>query len=138
MISGHSSSGNLTGLLTRDAQQRLAQSKLQQAHLQYADLKNALALGVTEAHESIRKQRDLISYGIEQIKYAEELHNGAKLRLMELDGNLTNEVLQAVQAMQLAQLGWLQTVLAHNKAQVRLLVLTGHLLRGDAPPKSAK
>jgi outer membrane protein TolC len=117
---------NVTGLLTADIQRRIGCSALAQAHLTYADLKGKLTLAVQEARESILSGREQVRLAEEQIKQAQTALELSDLRLREgIQGATYSEVLMSQRAVAAARANYLGVVREHDKAQLRLMVLTG-------------
>jgi outer membrane protein TolC len=117
---------NVTGLLTADIQRRIGCSALAQAHLTYADLKGKLTLAVQEARESILSGREQVRLAEEQIKQAQTALELSDLRLREgIQGATFSEVLMSQRAVAAARANYLGVVREHDKAQLRLMVLTG-------------
>ncbi len=125
---------NLTNLVTRCERQRVADAQRQQAHFAYADLRGRLALGVQEARETILGERDDIGLSQDQISHAEAANKLSKQRLEEsIQGSSPSEVLMSLQGLGLAQWNYLNAVREYNKAQIRMLLLTGVPPSGAAP-----
>jgi outer membrane protein TolC len=119
---------NLTDLVTARDRQRVADSKLQQIHLTQQDLRGKLASGVHEAREAIVSGGQEILFGAQQIKHATRAYERARERWQARPPEYpVNElqVLQALRAMELAHVRYLEAVSAYDKAQLRLLLLTG-------------
>jgi outer membrane protein TolC len=117
---------NLTGLLTADAQRRIGNSALTQAHLTYADLKGKLTLAVQEARENILSGREQVRLAEEQIKQAQTAFELSDVRLREgIQGASFSEVLMSQRAVAAARANYLAVVREYDKAQIRLMVLTG-------------
>jgi outer membrane protein TolC len=116
----------VTELITSRERKRLIDLKIQQAHLGHHDLVAKLTLGVQEAIEATQSSQDQVVAATQQIKHAEESYNLSDLRLREnVKGRSPSEVLLAVRALIGARVGYLNAIRDHNKAQLRLLVLTG-------------
>jgi outer membrane protein TolC len=117
---------NLTDLFTASDRKRLASSRLRQAHLNYADLRGRLTLGVQEAQQSALSSREQLRLGTIQVGHAYESYQLSFKRLVEpVEGASATEVISAIQLLESAHLNSLSAIRAHNKAQVRLLVLLG-------------
>jgi outer membrane protein TolC len=117
---------NVTNLLTARDRQRVASAKIQQAHLSYNDLRAKLTLGVQEAYEAINSNREQMDLGERQVREATAAYDKSKLRLeKKIKGYSPSEVLLAIRSLAGAQLGYLSAIREHDKAQLRLLVLTG-------------
>lgn len=117
---------NLTDALTAKERLRQADLTAAQAHLSYRDLRAKLTLGVTEAREAIRSGRDQMALGQEQVRHADKSYRLSASRLKEaIKGRSPSEVLMAIRTLGAARLQYITTVRDLNKAQIRLLVLTG-------------
>ncbi len=117
---------NLSEFLLAKEKRRLAQANLAQVHLTYQDLRGKLTLGVQESQQLILSAQDQMSHTLEQIRHADKTYQLSNLRLTQrIEGSSTNEVMQAIRGLEAAHLSALNIIRAHNKAQVRLLLLTG-------------
>lgn len=117
---------NLTELLTADAQRRIGTSIATQAHLTYADLKGKLTLAVQEARESIRSGREQVQLAQKQIKQAQTAAELSNVRLREgIQGSSFSEVLLAQRSVAAARANYLGVLREYDKAQIRLMVMTG-------------
>jgi outer membrane protein TolC len=117
---------NLTEFITAHDQRRAADSRLQQAQLSYQDLRGKLALSVTEARTAILSGREQIKFGEEQVRHAGRLLELSNTRLKEnVPGSSTTEVLTGMRGLELAHITYLQAIAAHNKAQIRLMLMLG-------------
>src|SRR5262249_49160935 len=117
---------NLTDFVTMKEKRRLAESKLQQANLTYQDLRNKLTAGVKESREAILSGREQIAHTTEQIKHASEAYKLSDKRLEEnVAGASVGEVLLSITSLERAHFGYLMSVSAYNKAQIRLMMLLG-------------
>ncbi len=127
---------NVTGLLTADAQRRVGATALAQAQLSYADLRGKLTLGVREARESILSSREQMRLAAQQLQQARSALELSDLRKREqIPGSSFSEVLLAQRAVAQAQANYLAVVRDHDKAQLRLMALTGCGCPGGAPPQ---
>jgi outer membrane protein TolC len=117
---------NLTELLTADAQRRIGCSALAQAQLTYTDLKGKLTLAVQEARESILSGREQIRLAEQQITQARTALDLSDVRLREgIQGASYGEVLLAQRAVAAARANYLSVLRDYDKAQLRLMILTG-------------
>ncbi len=118
---------NLTELASLKERRQAANSKIQQAHLTYQDLRAKLTAGVTEAHEASRSGREQIRFAEDQVKEAREAHRRSDLRFKppRVPNSTPGEVLLSLQALGMAQINYLTALREYDKAQLRLLVLTG-------------
>jgi outer membrane protein TolC len=128
---------NLTDLFTAKDRTQLAQSRLQQAELGVEDLRGKLTMGVQESQLNIQASREEITLGNRQIQHADKSYQLSDKRLKEnVPGGSTTEVLAALRVVEMAHLGTLSAIRAHNKAQVRLMVLTGAAGAGEHGKKT--
>ena len=117
---------NVTELLTADIQRRIGTSAANQAHLTYADLKGKLTLAVQDARESILSGREQLRLAEEQIKKARTATELSDVRLREgIQGASFSEVLQSQRGVAAARANYLSVLRDYDKAQLRLMVLTG-------------
>jgi outer membrane protein TolC len=117
---------NLTELLTADTQRRIGNSLAAQAQLTYADLKGKVTLAVQEARESILSGREQLRLAEEQIKHARTASELSDVRLREgIQGSTFSEVLMSQRAVAAARANYLAILREYDKAQIRLMVLTG-------------
>jgi outer membrane protein TolC len=117
---------NLTEFITAHEQRRLACSRLQQAQLSYKDLRGKLGLSVEEARTAILSGREQIKLGEEQVQHAGRTFELSNTRLKEnVPGSSTTEVLQSLRGLEFSHISYLQAISAHNKAQIRLMLLLG-------------
>jgi outer membrane protein TolC len=116
---------NLTQFATRCEQQRVLQSKINQVHLAYKDLRAKLTAGVQEAREASLSYHDQMQHGERQIEHARKAHEQSKYRLTNIKGAAPSEVLLAIRSLGGGQLGYLSAMRDYDKAQLRLLLLTG-------------
>jgi outer membrane protein TolC len=117
---------NVTDLMTADVQRRIGCSAANQAHLTYADLKGKLTLAVQEARESILSNREQLRLAQEQIKKAQTALDLSDVRLREgIQGASYSEVLQSQRAVAAARANYVSILRDYDKAQLRLMVLTG-------------
>lgn len=117
---------NLTEFITLRDRRLASQAKIQQAHLAYQDLRNKLTMGVHEARGAIYSGRDQIRLARDAIQSARDSYRLSDQRFKNnLPGSSPSEVLLATRGVGLAQLNYLTAVAAYDKAQVRLMILTG-------------
>jgi outer membrane protein TolC len=122
---------NLTEFATARERQRLAQSRLNQAQLGFQELRARLAMGVQQAREASLSNTDQIREAREQIESARAAYKLSQLRLNEnVKGSSPSEVLLSIRSLGGAQLNYLQAVRDYDKAQLRLMVLTGGAAEG--------
>jgi outer membrane protein TolC len=123
---------NLTELFTAHDRTQLAHSRLQQAELGVEDLRGRLTMGVQEAQQTIQAGRDQIALGNTQVQHANNSYTLSDKRLKQrVEGSSTTEVLAALRGVEMAHLSSLGAIRAHNKAQVRLMVLIGAAGAGE-------
>jgi outer membrane protein TolC len=124
---------NLSQLTQADRLRRVARSKQEQVVWTLQDVRGKLALGVTEGREAVRHGRQQIGLVTTQIKHASESYRLSNRRFEEgIEGASPAEVVLAIRALEQAHLTHLQAISAHNKAQVRLLLLLGAPSHGPA------
>lgn len=131
---------NLTDLcLTSCERNRIVEAQRQQAHLAYQDLRGKLTAGVQEARETILSTRQEIIVGKEQIEHAIKAREESKRRVSKMiPGATATEELLSLQSLALAQIGHLNAIRDHNKAQIRLMLLIGSKSAAHPPlPPSA-
>jgi outer membrane protein TolC len=129
---------NLTDLCKARDRQHVAESKLQQLYLTHQDLRNKLTAGVHEARSAITSGEEQIRLVAQQIGFANRAYQLSDERMnnppLEKSERTTEvQVLQALRALELSHLRYLESVSAYDKAQLRLLVLTG-TTSCDSPP----
>jgi outer membrane protein TolC len=117
---------NLTDLFNADIQRRIGCSLANQAHLTYADLKGKLTLAVQEARESIVNGREQIRLAEKQIQQASSARDLSDVRLREgIAGASFSEVLLSQRSVAAARANYLSALRDYDKAQLRLMILTG-------------
>jgi outer membrane protein TolC len=117
---------NLTDMFNADIQRRIGNSLACQAQLTYVDLKGKLTLAVQEARESILNGREQIRLAEDQIRQASTARDLSDVRLREgIQGSSFSEVLLSQRAVALARANYLSVLRDYDKAQLRLMVLTG-------------
>jgi outer membrane protein TolC len=115
-----------SNLFHSGARKRIMSAGVQQAHLALDDLQAKLAAGVQEARETILGASDEIQRGIDRVKYAQESRKLSQDRLYEnVPGSSYSEVLLSLQALALAELKYIAALRDYDKAQLRLMILTG-------------
>jgi outer membrane protein TolC len=117
---------NLTDLFTANEQKRLADSRMTQLHLVYQDVRAKLTMGVQEAQQASLSGREEIKLAEDAMQHASEGYTLSNKRLKSnVPGSSPLEVMGYIRALQAAYLNYVGVVSAYNKAQLRLLVLTG-------------
>ncbi len=125
---------NLTDLVTAPKLECVAASRIQQVQLTYQDVRAKLTLGVQEAREASLSGRDEVRLTAEAVQHARDGYQLSRQRLKgNVLGSTTTEVVQFIRGLQTAYLNYLMTVNAYDKAQLRLLVLTGAAAGKAAP-----
>src|SRR5262249_57357075 len=82
--------------------------------------------GGREPGEAVRAGRNQIRGGQEQIDFARRAYDLSDERLRNnLTGSSASEVLLSLQSLAIARVGYLTAVRSYDKAQLRLLILTG-------------
>jgi outer membrane protein TolC len=125
---------NLTDLCTANEQKRVAESRIEQVHLTYQDVRAKLTTGVREAQDASVSGREELGLAREAIRHANEGYKLSNKRLKDnVPGSTTVEVVGYIRALQAAYLNYVGVVSAYDKAQLRLLVLTGAAGSGHEP-----
>jgi outer membrane protein TolC len=117
---------------------RVLESKKMQAQLGFQELTSKLTLGVQEALESSRSNREQKNFGHAQVKEALESYRLSEKRWENKIGWGTDaktrtipaspgEVLMALGNLARAEFNLINSVREHDKAQLRLFVLTGQV-----------
>jgi outer membrane protein TolC len=108
-------------------QLQVAASKRDEVGLTLEDTRQRLALGAREAYQLIGSACAQIGLNAQELQHAQEAYRLSNLRLRELGPDkadlLTVEVLQSIHALGAAKSHFLASLNAHDKAQVRLLLL---------------
>ena len=126
---------NLTEYLTQRDRRRVAQARLDQAHWAYQDLRGKLTLGVPEAREALVSGREQVRLAEEQVREAEQAYQLSNEQLRNNIQGVTPSVVQlSLQAVGMAQSNLVRAIRAHNRAQLRLLLLLG----GSGAPLDGK
>ena len=87
-------------------------------------------MGVQESREAIRSGRDQMEIGLKQLKHANDTYERSKFRLTQtanLKDRQPSEVLLAIRTLNASNLAYLMAIRDHDKAQLRLAILTGAL-----------
>ncbi len=117
---------NLSDLVTGSKAAHVAESQIQQAHLTYQDVRAKLSMGVQEARDSSLAGRDEVRLSGQAVEHAHEGYQLSKKRFSNNEPGATmSEVSQFVRGLQVAYVAYLSSVSSYDKAQLRLLVLTG-------------
>lgn len=117
---------SISDFCTADIRQRIAGSLQQQAQLTYCDLRGKLTLGVQEAREAILSGREQLRHAETQIEQARAGLDLSEVRLREaIPGSTFSEVLLAHRALAGARANYLAILRDYDKAQLRLMILTG-------------
>lgn len=117
---------NISQLLQAETARRLARSKQEQVVLTLQDVRGKLAAGVAEAREAVLYGRQQIGLAATAVRHASESYRLSNRRVEDaVEGASPAEVLLAIRGVDQAHLAHLQAISAHNKAQVRLLLLVG-------------
>jgi outer membrane protein TolC len=126
---------SLNDWLTARSSKRVAESQLAQAQLQYHDLQAKLTEGVQESRDAICAARQQIVFGSEMIKHAAEAYRLSDDRMKNnVQGSSPNEVAQSIRFLEQAHSNYITALNAHNKAQVRLMLLQGPACARPARP----
>ncbi len=128
----------LNNCFTAGERRRIAESKKMQAQLGYQELRSKLTLGVEEALESSRSGNEQKNSGVTQVKEALELYRlsdqrwqnkvgwGADTKTRTVPAS-PGEVLMGLGSVGRAQVNLINAIRDHDKAQLRLFVLTGQV-----------
>jgi outer membrane protein TolC len=117
---------SVTDFCTADIRRRIASSLQCQAQLTYCDLRGKLALGVQEAREAIISGREQLRHAEAQIEQAKSGLDLSEVRLREaIPGATFSEVLLAHRQLAAARAAYIAVLREYDKAQFRLMVLTG-------------
>ena len=118
---------NITDWCTRREQQRLRHAQMSQAHLTFHDVRAKLTLGVQEAREIILSSRDQMNIGQHRLAHASDALERSKFRFAQapIKDRSANDVLLAIRALNASNLAYLLSIRDHDKAQLRLAILTG-------------
>lgn len=120
------------GFGTRAARQERS-SQFRQTLLASLRIRDQIATEVTQAYHQVHAQRRQIVLAESNIKEAWESYEQNMARIRGLEG-LPVEVLQAVQALAQARDTHLNTIVAYNQAQLRLLRAIGRSIEESARP----
>jgi outer membrane protein TolC len=125
---------NLTDLFTAKDQQRRADSQIRQVELSYQDVRAKLTAGVEEAQQASVGGREEIRLAGDAVSHANKGYELSNKRLKDnVPGSSTAEVAGYIRALQTTYLNYLGVVSDYDKAQLRLLVLTGAAGGGHEP-----
>ncbi len=117
---------NLNDYLNKRQTTQIALSRIRQAQLSLEDLQGKLTAGVREGQQAVLSGREQMREGSAMIEHANTTNKLSLLRLEQsVPGSSTTEVMAAIRAKEQAHLSYLNAVTAHNKAQIRLLLLLG-------------
>ena len=117
---------SLTDFCTADIRRRVAAAQQAQAQFTYCDLRGKLTLGVQEAREAILSGREQLKLAEAQIQQAKSAVDLSETRLREaIPGATFSEVLLAQRSLAAARANYLMILRDFDKAQLRLMVLTG-------------
>ncbi len=111
-------------------------ARLRQAQTMYAlqDLQGKLALGVQEGKDAVLHGREQIGLAMSQVKHASESYRLSDTRLEKsAPGASALEVMLAIRSLEQAHFNNLLNIAAHNKGQIRLLLLLGAPTRPAGP-----
>lgn len=110
-------------------------SQARQAEIREAALLDRVAREVTETHAQVLQRRKRINLAESGIAAAEQSYTLNQQRIENAQG-LPIEVLQAVQALATARLGYLNAVIDYNVAQVEFCRATGWFAEAIEPESS--
>lgn len=121
----------LTNCMMTGERRRIAEAQRTQAHFAYDDLRAKLTAGVREAQATIAEGAEEIRRAGQQVNHAAEARKLSKERLENtVMGSSPSEVLLGLQSLGSARINHMSAIRDYNKAQLRLLILTG----GPAQP----
>jgi outer membrane protein TolC len=116
---------------------QIVSSKRDEVGLTLEDTRQRLTLGAREAYQLIGSTRVQASLAANETHHAEEAYRLSNLRLRDLGPDradlLTVEVMQSIQALGAAKSHRIASMNAHDKAQLRLLLLLRHV-QNDLDP----
>jgi outer membrane protein TolC len=124
---------SVTSLCTARERQWAAKSKITQAHLSYQNLRSRLTLGVQEAVETSASGAERMTLAQSEIDESRKAYKLSEERLTNIMGTAPSEVLLAARAQAGAQLSYLNALRDFDKAQIRLLILTGKVSSCSVP-----
>jgi hypothetical protein len=117
---------------------QLAAGKRDEVGLALEEIRQRLALEAREASQTIASARTQAGLDAQELEHVREAARLSNLRLRELGPDraelLTSEVLQSIQAVGAANGRLLADLNAHDKAQLRLLLLLGSPEKHTGPP----
>lgn len=116
---------SLTQLLTKCDRDKVTNAKVAEAHLAYQDLRGKLAAGVQEARESVLTGRDQIRMSERQMDDAGKAYNLADKRLQNALPGASSDTVLAIDSLARAQVNYINSTSAYDKAQLRLMILMG-------------
>ncbi|MBY0231903.1 MAG: TolC family protein [Gemmataceae bacterium] len=117
---------NVAELGQTEAKRRQARSRQAQTMYALNELRGKLALGVQEGKDAVLHGREQIGLNAEEVRRRSEGYRLSDQRLEKgAQGASTTEVLMSLRGLEQAHFNYLQAIAAHNKAQVRLLMLVG-------------
>jgi outer membrane protein TolC len=117
---------NLTELTKVEWNRQRARHRQAQTLYALSDLRGKLALGVQEGKDAVLSGREQIGLGVDAITQASESYRLSDKRLEDgVPGANPAEVLLAIRNLEQAHFNHLLAIAAHNKAQMRLVLLLG-------------
>jgi outer membrane protein TolC len=119
---------NLTEWCTAHDRAKVSLARYNQAQLSYQDLRGKLSAGVEEAQSAITSGQQQMQKAEEQIKQSREAVRLSMERYKEIAQRRSpTDPLLAIRSQMGAQLGYLAAIRDYDKAQLRLLILTGQV-----------
>jgi outer membrane protein TolC len=129
---------NVSDLFLASRKRQVAMSQVNQANMSYAELQAKLTLGVQEARATTLASSAQFPSAEEMIKQTKSVAEKAKkLGDENMAGVTSHSVILAYKAVGLAQLNYVDLMREYDKAQIRLLVLTGSCPKATMPPPGA-
>src|SRR5262249_9148945 len=116
---------NLAELTKTEYLRRRARSRMAQTMYALQDLQGKLALGVQEGKDAVLHGREQIGLAKDQVQHASESYRLNNQRLEKVAGTNPLDVLLSLRSLEQAHFNRLTSIAAHNKAQVRLVMLLG-------------
>jgi outer membrane protein TolC len=117
---------NLADLITGPRVECVTAARIDQVNLTYQDLRAKLSMGVRQARDASLSGRQEIYLAGEAVRHANEGYKLSRKRLSEhVPESSTTEVLEFIRGLQGVYAKYISAVSNYDKAQLRLLILTG-------------
>jgi outer membrane protein TolC len=123
---------DLSTFATAEAKQRAADARLRQASANLTDVRGKLTSGVYESRDTILSAREQLPLAQQRIKFARDAYQSYLTLRPQLEDKRTiiRELIENIRTLREAEFGYLDTISAYDRAQVRLILLLGP----TAPP----